>query len=445
MSLPIVAIVGRPNVGKSTLINRFVGGRQAIVDNEEGVTRDRLYLKTDWNGRDFLVVDTGGMVPGTHDQLLKSVEDQARLAIEESEVVVFMLDSQAGLTAADRDVATLLRKSRKPVIVAANKCDSVKDDPKALEFYELGLGDPVPVSGQHGTGTGDLLDAIVNMLPPKDEAPSEDDENLRIAIIGRPNVGKSSIVNRLLGKQRMIVSPVAGTTRDAVDSVVQFDGKPVTLIDTAGLRKKAKVDFGVEQFSAVRALKAMDQADVVVLVVDATQGVTDQDKRLASIAEEGGKGIVVVINKWDLVTKDTYTLPKFKEEVLLELQHVKFAPVVFTSALTGQRVDNIIPTAVAAAEENSRRITTGVVNEVVTEATALNPPPMSHGKRLRIYYSQQGPVKPPTFIFFCNEPELVTPTYERYLENKFRAAFGFAGTPLRFWFRARRDRSERSR
>lgn len=442
MNLPVVAIVGRPNVGKSTMINRFVGGREAIVHPEEGVTRDRLYLKTDWNGREFLVVDTGGIVPGSSDELLKSIEDQARLAIQEADVVVFMVDAQAGITAADRDVADLLRRSRKPVILAANKCDTVKDDPKAYEFYELGLGDPIPVSGQHGTGTGDLLDAIVEKLPPVPEGGEEEEgEGLRIAIIGRPNVGKSSLVNRLLGTQRMIVSPMAGTTRDAIDSVLDYDGRKITLVDTAGLRKKAKVEYGVEQFSAVRALKAMERADVVVLVIDATEGVTDQDKRLAGIAEESGKALVVVVNKWDLVPKDTYTLPKFRQEVLRELQHVSFAPVVFTSALTGQRVDNLIPTAIAAAEENARRLTTGVVNEVVTEAMALNPPPIKGGKRLRIYYSQQGPVKPPTFIFFCNNPELVSSSYQRYLENKFREAFGFAGTPLRFWFRARREKS----
>ncbi|MBM3268259.1 MAG: ribosome biogenesis GTPase Der [Candidatus Sericytochromatia bacterium] len=441
MSLPVVAIVGRPNVGKSTLINRFVGGREAIVHGEEGVTRDRLYLKTDWNGRDFLVVDTGGIVPGTSDELLKSVADQARLAIEEADEVLFMVDADAGPTAADRDIATLLRKSRKPVILAVNKCDSIKDDPKAYEFYELGLGDPLPVSGLHGTGTGDLLDVIVSYLPPAPPPAEGEDDTLRVAIIGRPNVGKSSITNRLLGSERMIVSPMAGTTRDAIDSVITRDGRQITLVDTAGLRKKAKVDYGVEQFSAVRALKAMERADVVVLVIDATEGVTDQDKRLAGIAEEGGKALVLVVNKWDLVPKDTYTLPKFKELVLSELHHVAFAPVVFTSALTGQRVDNVLPTAMAAAEENNRRVTTGVVNEVVTEALALNPPPMRHGKRLRVYYSQQGPVKPPTFVLFCNSPELVTPSYERYLENKFREAFGFAGTPIRLWFRARREKS----
>ncbi len=442
MTLPIVAIVGRPNVGKSTLINRFVGGREAIVHGEEGVTRDRLYLRTDWNGREFLVVDTGGIVPGTRDELLKSVSEQARLAIQEAEVVLFMVDADDGVTAADRDIAALLRKAASDrVILAANKCDSVKDDPKALEFYELGLGDPIPVSGLHGTGTGDLLDAIVLKLPPAEPAAEDEDAMLRIAIIGRPNVGKSSITNRLIGHDRMIVSPMAGTTRDAIDTVISLDGRPITLVDTAGLRRKAKVEYGVEQFSAVRALKAMDRADVVVLVVDATDGVTEQDKRLAGLAEEAGKALVLVVNKWDLVAKDTYTLPKFKDEVLRELQHVNFAPVVFTSALTGQRVDNVLPTAIAAAEENNRRITTGVVNEVITEALALNPPPMRHGKRLRIYYSQQGPVKPPTFVLFCNSPELVTPSYERYLENKFREAFGFAGTPIRLWFRARREKS----
>lgn len=437
MKLPVVAIVGRPNVGKSTLINRLVGRREAIEHGEEGVTRDRLYLKADWNGRDFIVVDTGGIVPGTNDELLSQVANQAKVAMAEADVIVFVVDSQTGPTGADQDIAGLLRKSQKPVILGATKCDTIKDDHKALEFYELGIGEPMPVSGQHGTGTGDLLDAVVKALPPRDPEEEEDD-TLKVAIVGRPNVGKSSIVNKLLGTQRMIVSPLSGTTRDAIDSRLAWGGQEVILVDTAGIRRKSKVPYGVEQFSVVRALRAIEESDVVVLVIDATQGVTEQDQKLAGVAEEAGKGIVLAVNKWDLVAKDTYTMPKFKEEILRELHHVKFAPMVFTSAITGQRLDNLLPAAMAAASENARRVTTGVVNEVVSEAMNLNPPPVRHGKRLRVYYSQQGPVKPPTFLLFCNDPLLVGDTYERYLENKLREAFGFIGTPIRIFFRARR-------
>lgn len=441
-NLPVVAIVGRPNVGKSTLMNRFVGGREAIVHVEEGVTRDRLYLKTDWNGRDFIVVDTGGIVPGTHDDLLKQVKEQAKLAIDEADIIVFLVDSQTGPTAADQDIAELLRRASKPIVLAANKCDTIREDCKALEFYELGLLDPLPVSGQHGTGTGDLLDAVVAALPPIG-LPTEAEEDPtvpRIAIIGRPNVGKSSIVNRLLGAARMIVSHQPGTTRDAIDTSLEFDGMPVLLVDTAGIRRKSKVPYGVEQFSVVRALKALERADAVVLVIDGSEGVTDQDKRLAAVALEEGRALVVAINKWDLVPKDTHTMPKFKDGVLRELPHVTFAPVVFVSALTGQRMPEILRAALAAAQENARRVTTGVVNEVVSEALALNSPPTRHGKRLKVYYSQQGPIRPPTFILFCNDPTLVTQSYERYLERKFREAFGFVGTPIRLRFRPRRER-----
>lgn len=442
MSLPVVAIVGRPNVGKSTLINRFVGGQEAIAHSEEGVTRDRRYLKADWNGRDFLLVDTGGIVPGTADELLKSVAAQAKAAIEEADVIVMLVDAKAGPSAADHEIAEHLRKARKPVILGANKCDDVKDDPLALEFYELGLGDPMPVSGQHGTGTGDVLDAIVRQIGPKpSEAEASGPPVLSVAIVGRPNVGKSSIVNRLIGYERMIVSAESGTTRDAVDTRISAGDRDILLVDTAGIRRKSKVPYGVEQFSVVRSLKAMDRADVVVLVVDATTGVTEQDQKLAGMALEGGKAMVVVINKWDLVPKDTYTMPKFKETVLKELHHVDWAPVVFTSALSGQRVDRILPEAIEAASQNERRLTTGVVNEVVTEALSLNPPPTKQGKRLRVYYSNQGPTRPPTFLLFCNDPTLVTESYERYLTNKFREAFGFAGTPIRLFFRARRERS----
>ncbi len=442
MSFPVVAIVGRPNVGKSTLINRIVGGQEAIVHGEEGVTRDRHYLKADWNGREFLLVDTGGIVPGTADELLQNVSEQAKAAIEEADVIVLLVDAKAGPTSSDHEIAEILRRARKPVLIAANKCDDVRDDPLAMEFFELGLGDPLPVSGLHGTSTGDFLDAVVRALPaapaPAGEAALE---ALKVAIVGRPNVGKSSLVNRLIGHERMIVSPESGTTRDAIDTRVSVDEREVVLVDTAGIRRKSKVPYGVEQFSVVRALKAMERANVVVLVVDATVGVTEQDQRLSGLALEGGKALVVVINKWDLVPKDTYTLPKFQEEVLRELHHVDWAPVVFTSALSGQRIDKILPAAMAAAGENGRRVTTGVVNEVVTEALSLNPPPTRHGKRLRVYYTSQGPTRPPTFLLFCNDPTLVTDSYERYLTGKFREAFGFKGTPIRLFFRARRERS----
>ncbi|MBI6545320.1 MAG: ribosome biogenesis GTPase Der, partial [Cyanobacteria bacterium NC_groundwater_1444_Ag_S-0.65um_54_12] len=314
----MVAVVGRPNVGKSTMLNRLIGRQEAIVHEEEGITRDRLYIRADWNGRDFLLVDTGGIVPGTHDELLKTVAQQAQLAIAEADVVLLMVDARSGITATDRDIAGILRKSGKSVMLAANKCDSIRDDPQALEFYELGLGDPMPVSAQHGTGTGDLLDAIVAALPCS-ELPEEEPEAVRIAIIGRPNVGKSSLVNHLLGQERMIVSSAAGTTRDAIDCYMQVGDQPVVLVDTAGIRRKAKVPYGVEQFAVVRALKAIDKANVIVLILDALDGVTDQDKRLAGIARESGKAMVLVVNKWDCVNKDTYTLPKYRQEVLQSL------------------------------------------------------------------------------------------------------------------------------
>ncbi len=436
--LPTVAVVGRPNVGKSTFINRMVGAREAIVHDMPGVTRDRLYMRTDWNGRDFVVVDTGGIVPGTDEELLQSVEQQARVAIEEADVIVFIVDGEAGVTPVDEDVANLLRTTKKPLILAVNKLDNVTEDPKASEFWSLGLGEPRPISSMHGLGIGDLLDEIVGGFPPPSEEPPP--EELRIAIVGKPNAGKSSLTNALLGHERMIVSPVAGTTRDAVDTRLEVNGKVYVLVDTAGIRKKARVDFGVEQFSVVRALKAVDRADVVVLVIDGVEGVTEQDQRIAAIAEDSGKALVVAVNKWDIVPKDTHTMASYRKILEEELRHVKWAEVVFISAKTGQRIDQVLEAAERAAEENSRRITTGVLNEVISEATTMNPPPASHGKRLRIYYASQAVTNPPTFLMFCNEPKLVSDHYKRYLENKIREAFGFSGTPLRLVFRPRRDR-----
>lgn len=436
--LPVVAVVGRPNVGKSTFINRLVGAREAIVHDMPGVTRDRLYMRSDWNGRDFVVVDTGGIVPGTDEELLQSVEKQARLAIEEADVIVFLVDGEAGVTPVDEDIANLLRTAKKPLILAVNKLDNVTEDPKANEFWSLGIGDPRPVSAMHGLGIGDLLDEIVGgFAPPSEEPPPEE---MRLAIVGKPNAGKSSLTNALLGHERMIVSPVAGTTRDAVDTRLEIDGKTYVLVDTAGIRRRARVDFGVEQFSVVRALKAIDRADVIVLVIDGVEGVTEQDQRIAGIAEDSGKALVVAINKWDLVPKDTHTMASYRKALEDELRHVKWAEVIFISAKTGQRVDQVLEASERAFEENSRRITTGVLNEVISEATTMNPPPASHGKRLRIYYASQATTNPPTFLMFCNEPKLIHEHYKRYLENKIREAFGFAGTPLRMVFRPRRDR-----
>lgn len=436
--LPVVAVVGRPNVGKSTFINRLVGSREAIVHDMPGVTRDRLYMRADWNGRDFVVIDTGGIVPGTDEELLQSVEKQARLAIEEADVIVFLVDGEAGVTPVDEDIANLLRAAKTPMILTVNKLDNVTEDPKANEFWSLGLGDPHPVSAMHGLGIGDLLDEIVERFaPPSEEPPPEE---LRIAIVGKPNAGKSSLTNALLGHERMIVSPVAGTTRDAIDTRLEVNGKAYVLVDTAGIRRRAKVDFGVEQFAVVRALKAIERADVVVLVIDGVEGVTEQDQRIAGIAEDSGKGLVVAVNKWDLVPKDTHTMPAFRKTLEEELRHVKWAEVIFISAMTGQRIDQVIESAERAAEQNNRRITTGVLNEIIAEATTMNPPPASHGKRLRIYYATQASINPPTFLMFCNEPRLISEHYKRYLDNKIREAFGFAGTPLRLVFRPRRDK-----
>lgn len=436
--LPVVAVVGRPNVGKSTFINRMVGSREAIVHDMPGVTRDRLYMRADWNGRDFVVVDTGGIVPGTDEELLQSVEKQARLAIEEADVIIFLVDGESGVTPVDEDIANLLRAAKTPMILTVNKLDNVTEDPKANEFWSLGLGEPRPVSAMHGLGIGDLLDEVVgNFAPPSTEPPPEE---LRIAIVGKPNAGKSSLTNALLGHERMIVSPVAGTTRDAIDTRLEVDGKAYVLVDTAGIRRRAKVDFGVEQFAVVRALKAIERADVVVLVIDGAEGVTEQDQRIAGIAEDSGKALVVAVNKWDLVPKDAHTMPAFRKTLEEELRHVKWAEVIFISAKTGQRIEQVLEGAEKAAEQNNRRITTGVLNEIIAEATTMNPPPASHGKRLRIYYATQASINPPTFLLFCNEPRLISEHYKRYLDNKIREAFGFAGTPLRLVFRPRRDK-----
>lgn len=434
---PMVAVVGRPNVGKSTLINRLAGERYAIVHDMPGVTRDRLYLDSHWNGREFSVIDTGGIVPGDTDELLRSVADQAQIAIEEADAILFVVSGHDGVTPVDTEIAQSLRHTKKPVFLVINKLDNAEDAWRASEFYELGLGDPFAISALHGIGTGDLLDAVVDTFAP----PSSDDEPdvMKVAIVGRPNVGKSSICNALLGEERSIVSDVSGTTRDAIDSRIKVNGKHYMLIDTAGIRRKSKVDYGVEQFSVVRSLKAMERADVIIIVIDATTGVTEQDQRIAGLAHDEGKAIVVVVNKWDAVPKDTHTMPAYAEAVRKELHFVDYAPILFTSAVTKKRLWNLFEVADSAAEENQRRIPTGVLNQVLSEAFALNPPPTDKGRTVRLKYVTQGAVKPPTIVLFVNNPKLMRDTYLRYLESKLRAAFGFSGTPIRMVMRGRED------
>ena len=444
MPLPTVAVVGRPNVGKSTFTNRLVGRREAIVHDEPGVTRDRQYLKSDWNGRDFIVIDTGGIVPGEReDEILKSIRKQAEAAVEEADVILLMVDAKQGITPADEEIAQYLRSANKPVFIVANKVDNVAMEADAAEFYELGLGQPWGVSSVHGLGVGDLLDELVNVFPPADEqGPSEE---LKVAIVGRPNVGKSSLTNKLLGHDRMIVSDVAGTTRDAIDSLLELGDKRYLLVDTAGIRKRAKVDYGVEAFSVVRSLKAIERADVVVMVIDATAGVTEQDQRIAGMADDAGKPSILVVNKWDLVPKDTYTMEQFKKMLRDKLHHIDYAPMIFTSAITGQRVEKVLEAAEAAAQEAQRRITTGLLNQVITEAIALNSPPTNKGRGMKVYYSTQVRVGPPTFVLFANDPGLASQSYTRYLHNKLREAFGFEGTPIRVLFRERREKDKHKR
>ncbi|MEB3330029.1 MAG: ribosome biogenesis GTPase Der [Candidatus Sericytochromatia bacterium] len=444
MPLPTVAVVGRPNVGKSTFTNRLVGRREAIVHDEPGVTRDRQYLKSDWNGREFIVIDTGGIVPGEReDEILRSIRKQAEAAVEEADVILLMVDAKQGLTPADEEIAQFLRSANKPVMVVANKVDNVQMEADAAEFYELGLGTPHGVSSVHGLGVGDLLDEVVGAFPPADGVAPADE--LKVAIVGRPNVGKSSLTNRLLGEERMIVSDVAGTTRDAIDSLLTHGEKRYLLVDTAGIRKRAKVDYGVEQFAVVRSLKAIERADVVVMVIDATVGVTEQDQRIAGMADDAGKPCVLVVNKWDLVPKDTYTMEQFKKALRDKLHHIDYAPMLFTSAATGQRVSKLLELAEAAAQEAQRRITTGLLNQVITEAIALNSPPTNKGRGMKVYYATQVRVGPPAFVLFVNDPGLVSQSYTRYLENKLREAFGFVGTPIRVVFRERREKDRHKR
>ncbi len=458
MSKPIVALVGRPNVGKSTLFNRIVGRRMAIVEDLPGTTRDRLYAEADWGGVDFIVVDTGGLEVGTDKRqavkgkqpppigqtagvesglFLDQMRDQAQIAIAEAEVVVFLVDTEAGLTSSDQEVADVLRRTEKPVILVANKADNNRRRADAVEFYALGLGDPIPISAQHGHGTGDLLDAIVEALPPAGEEEEEDERN-KIAIVGRPNVGKSSLLNRLLGVERVIVSEVAGTTRDAIDTEIEFEGEQMVIIDTAGIRRRGKIAPGVEKYSVLRALKAINRADVCLLLIDAQDKVTAQDQHIAGYILDEAKSVVVVVNKWDTVEKDTHTMPQYTKEIRAALRFMDYVPVLFISAKTGQRVQQTLQVALQVQTERTHRISTADLNRLLQDAVARHPPKSKSGQRVRFYYVTQPEVDPPTFVFFVNDHKSVHFTYERYLENRIREAYGFLGTPLRLVFRSRR-------
>ena len=442
MSKPIVAIVGRPNVGKSTFFNKLVGKRIAIVEDVPGVTRDRLYYEVEWCGRNFMLIDTGGIEPDTCDVIMSHIKTQAQIAIESADAIVFMTDIHAGVTADDREIATMLRKSSKPVVLCVNKMDTVGAvPPEFYEFYELGLGDPYAVSSVHGSGTGDILEQLCTILP-FDEEENEDDDRIKVAVIGRPNAGKSSLVNHVLGSERMIVSNIAGTTRDAIDSDVENEFGKYVFIDTAGIRKTGKIGDSIEKYSILRAEMAVDRADVCLIVIDATEGVTAQDERVAGIAHESGKACIIVINKWDLVEKDTHTMDNYRKEVYAALSYMTYAPVVFISAKTGQRVDRIYELINYVNDQSSMRISTGMLNDVLNDATTRVPPPTDKGRRLKIYYMTQTGIKAPTFVLFVNEAELFHFSYQRYIENKLREVFGFEGTPIKLVIRQKNEEDE---
>ena len=435
MTKPLVALIGRPNVGKSTLFNRLIEEPLAIVEDVPGTTRDRIYADAQWGGMTFAVIDTGGLLPQPVDDLVASVREQVQIAIAEADVIVFLVDVREGLTANDLEIAELVRRSNKPVILVVNKADNESRRQAAVEFYELGLGDPYPISALHGAGTGDLLDALLNVLPP--QQPEEEAQGVKIAIIGRPNVGKSSLLNTILGQERMIVSEKPGTTRDAVDSFIEWDGQPITLIDTAGIRRRGRIARGVERYSVMRALRAIQRADVALLLLDAVEGVTAQDAHVAGYIVEEARGVVIVVNKWDLVEKDSYTTEGYTREIRRALKFIAYAPLVFVSAITGQRVGKAIDVALRVQNARSYRVPTAQLNRLVQDAVSMHSPPSRRGRRLRIYYATQVGIAPPSFIFFVNDPHLVHFSYRRYLENQLREALGFEGSPLRFSFHKR--------
>ena len=442
MSKPIVAIVGRPNVGKSTLFNALAGKPIAIVKDTPGVTRDRIYADVSWLDMDFTLVDTGGIEPESNDIILSQMRAQAQTAIDTANVIIFMVDARQGLVDADDKVADLLRRSGKPIVLAVNKVDNIKKQmADVYEFYNLGLGDPFPVSSVSKLGFGDMLDAVTKYFD-RSYLDEEEDERPHIAVVGKPNVGKSSLVNALLGEARVLVSDIPGTTRDAVDTVIEHEGRDYVFIDTAGLRRKSKIKEELERFSIIRAVSAVERADVVVVVISAEEGVTEQDAKIAGIAHERGKGVIIAVNKWDAIEKDDKTIYRYTEKIRQVLSFMPYARLLFISAKTGQRLDKLFGLIDVVVENHSRRIQTGVLNEIITEAAALNQPPSDKGKRLKIFYTTQVAVKPPTFVVFVNDRELMHFSYLRYLENKIREAFGFEGTPLKFFVRERRGKDQ---
>ncbi len=443
MSKPIVAVVGRPNVGKSTLFNKLIGQRLSIVKDTPGVTRDRIFAACDWRGRSFMLADTGGIEPHSDDLILSQMRRQAELAIEQADVIILVTDLQSGVTANDADVAVMLQKSGKPVVLCVNKCDRVGAPPAEFyEFYNLGLGDPIAVSSIHGTGTGDLLDVVFEYLPPE-EQPDEEDDRIKVAVIGKPNAGKSSLINALAGEERSIVSNIAGTTRDAIDTEVDTKQGKFLLIDTAGLRRRSRVDDAIEKYSILRAEMAVERADVCVILIDGVEGFTEQDSKVAGIAHEKGKACIIAVNKWDAVEKNDHTMALTRKKLENDFSFMAYAPFVFISAKTGQRLDRLLDLITYVNEQNATRISTGTLNDVLAQATARVQPPTDKGKRLKIYYMTQPSTRPPTFVFFVNRADLFHFSYQRYLENQLRETFGLEGTPIRFIIRERGDSSDK--
>ena len=437
MSLPIVAVVGRPNVGKSTLFNKLVGKRLSIVEDTPGVTRDRIYSKCEWRNREFMIVDTGGIEPASDDVILAQMRRQAQVAIEKADVIVFLTDMRCGVTADDYEVASMLQKSGKPVILAVNKCDGIGEPPPEFyEFYNLGMGDPFPVSALHGHGSGDLLDEIFKYFP-KEDTPEYDEEYIKVAVIGKPNVGKSSLINRIAGEERAIVSDIAGTTRDATDTIIENEDGKYVFIDTAGIRRKSKITEKIEHYSVLRAYMAVDRADVCVIVIDALAGFTDQDSKVAGYAHEQGKACIVAVNKWDAVDKSTGTMEEYTNDLKEKFSFMSYVPFIFISAKTGQRVDKLFELINSVNSQNCMRITTGMLNDVLSYATTRVQPPSDKGRRLKIYYMTQASVRPPTFVVFVNRADLFHFSYQRYIENQIRQTFGLTGTPVRFVIRER--------
>ena len=432
MSKPIVAVVGRPNVGKSTLFNRLAGERISIVQDTPGVTRDRIYADVEWTGRKFTLIDTGGMEIGAEDVILKQILQQAEIAIETADVILFITDAKAGMTDDDKQVANMLRRTKKPVVLAVNKIDNVnRDSMNIYEFYELGIGDPIAISAGQALGLGDMLDEVISYFPENAEA-EEEEEVIKVAIIGKPNVGKSSLINKILGEDRLIVSNIPGTTRDAIDTPIEIDGQKYVFIDTAGMRRKSKIKEEIERFSIIRAVTAVERCDVAILVIDANEGITDQDTKIAGIAHERGRAAIVAVNKWDAIEKNDKTMNQYLKDIGNELAYMPYAPKVFISALTGQRITRMLELIQTVYQNHALRISTGVLNDVLIEATAMQQPPADKGRQLKLYYMTQVSIKPPTFVIFVNDRELFHFSYKRYIENQLREAFGFVGTPIHF-------------